>query len=88
MHILFGTADGKCGDCKHFVQGRYRDLNLKKCEIYGLTHSEASDWAKRWQACGCYNKDVPNRNVIRLVRSSAEKESIQVDGQQGFWEVL
>ena len=66
MHKLYGIGDGICGTCSHFVEGRYHDKILRKCEIYGLTHSEASDWARRWQACGLKNKETGHENVIRL----------------------
>lgn len=70
MHKLFGTADGKCRDCCHFISGEYQSIrNLKKCEIYGMTHSSASDWAQRYNACGLFNKETNHRNVIRLVKS-------------------
>lgn len=88
MHSLFGKGEGKCGDCKHLVAYQYRGRRYRKCTIYGDTSSDASDWAKRWQACGCFNKDVPHKNVIRLVRSTAEKEEIQLDGQCEIWSVM
>ena len=88
MHRLFGIADGKCGNCCHFVQGRYHDRILRKCEVYGLTHSEASDWAKRWQACGLFNKETTATNIIANVRSENRKnEPPQItvlDGQTGM----
>lgn len=31
-------------------------MYLRKCTVYGATHSEASDWRKKYEACGLYNK--------------------------------
>lgn len=84
MHQLFGTAPGRCGECDHLVEGRYHDRMLRKCEVYGLTHSEASDWAKRWAACGQKNKETAHQNVIRLVRNEAKEPSGPLDGQIGL----
>lgn len=48
MHAMFGLDERhKCGECSNLVCGRYRSKILKKCRVYGLTHSQASDWAKR-----------------------------------------
>ena len=83
MHKLYGIGDGICGTCSHFVEGRYHTKILRKCEIYGLTHSEASDWARRWKACGLKNKETGHENVIRLVRRENLAQSLpeELDGQ-------
>jgi hypothetical protein len=33
----------KCKNCQHRVSGRYNTKMLHKCELMGLSHSEASD---------------------------------------------
>lgn len=83
MHKLYGIGYGICGTYSHFVEGLYHDRILRKCEIYGLTHSEASDWAKKWQACGLKNKDTAHENIIRLVRRENPKTETpgELDGQ-------
>ena len=83
MHQLFGVASGRCGDCFHFVQGQYRSKVLRKCEVYGFTHSEASDWAKRWTACGLFNQETQSENIIRLVRRANQTNDFpsELDGQ-------
>lgn len=69
MHREFGSSPGnKCKTCDHFLHGRYRSRYLSKCEVYGLTHSEASDWSGRHDACGMYNKEYNGNAIIRLVR--------------------
>lgn len=70
MHRCFGKCPGHaCRECSNLVEGRYHDKILRKCKVYGLTHSEASDWAKRWEACGQFNKPWDRGPVIQLVRS-------------------
>lgn len=56
-----------------------------KCKAYGNTGSEASDWAKRWLACGLFNKPWKGKPIMRLVRPTRkDKEDMQntpIDGQ-------
>ena len=68
MHRRFGVLPGKrCEDCTNLIKGRYHDMILRKCTVYGATHSEATDWRKKYEACGMYNKDWPG--PIMLVRT-------------------
>lgn len=67
MHKLFGVEVGHtCGECVNFVQGRYMSKMLRKCAVYGLTNSEASDWAKSWTACKMFGHEYSGRPVIEL----------------------
>ena len=69
MHRYFGKCPGhSCRECSNLVEGRYHDKILRKCKVYGMTHSEASDWAKRWEACGMFNKPWSRGPVMQLVR--------------------
>ena len=86
MHRIFGKCDGHtCGECSNLVEGRYHDKILRKCKAYGMTHSEASDWAKRWLACGLFNKPWDKGPVMSLVRPTRkDKEELQstpIEGQ-------
>lgn len=48
MHRFFGVLDGHtCRECSNFIKGKYHDKVLCKCKVYGITHSEATDWAGR-----------------------------------------
>ena len=52
MHDLFGIMEGKrCGFCPH-LRRIIRDRAYYKCECYGISSSQATDWAKSWMACG------------------------------------
>ena len=87
MYWLFGKCGGvhTCKECSNFEQGRYHDKTLRKCKVYGLTHSEASDWAQRYEACGMFNKEWRGNDIIALVRrGGCKKEIQQLDGQIVF----
>lgn len=86
MHQLFGETPGHiCAECDNFCSGRYHDKILRKCEVYGLTHSEATDWAKRYPACGHFNKELDGRPVIEIKkRMKRQKPVEQVFGQIGM----
>ena len=82
MHAMHGTADGICGDCPHFLRHRYHDKILLKCKAYGLSHSEATDWRKKWDACGLIGLPLPeNGTVLDRIRGQRERIDIQVEGQ-------
>lgn len=87
MHREFGKCEGHtCRECSNLVKGRYHDRPLTKCKVYGMTHSEASDWAGRYLACGMFNKPWDKPPIIRLV--SKEKEEARpaepLDGQMSL----
>ncbi len=86
MHNMFGKTVGhKCYECSNFVSGRYHDKILHKCSVYGLTHSEASDWRLKYDACGMFNKEYEGVPIIRR-NTKEEKAKIQVEGQTELWE--
>ena len=69
MHRIFGKCEGHtCRECSNLAEGVYHSKTLRKCKVYGMTHSEASDWAKRWLACGQFNKPWYRGPVMQLVR--------------------
>ena len=85
MHRILGVSEGHtCRECSNFVKGKYHDRTLCKCRVYGMTHSEASDWAGRWLACGAFNRDIGRGPVIREVipeRKKQEAENTPIEGQ-------
>ena len=88
MHKLFGKRYGHaCRECSNLVKGRYHDRILTKCKVYGLTHSEASDWAGKWQACGMFNQPWDKQPVIREVRperKQKETDNTPLEGQMSL----
>lgn len=88
MHLQFGKASEKhiCGECSNFERYRYHDKLYRKCTVYGVTSSEASDWAKKYEACGMFNQEYTGRPIIELVKhnSSSEPEPL-LNGQIIFF---
>lgn len=70
MYKRFGkTVEDKCEECQHFCKDRYNDGILQKCKVYGLTHSEATDWKQSYDACGLFpDKLYDGIDIVRLVR--------------------
>ena len=83
MYQLFGKADqSKCKDCNHYISYKHHDYTRRKCEIYGVTCSEATDWKASGQACGLFpDKETDIRDVVRLVKGGRQKEQIEIEGQ-------
>ena len=84
MHKHFGVADGKCKDCRYFspANGGY-----SKCNIYGRSCSEATDWSGRYQACGLKNvENPPDVPVVKMVRPDKEIRGAPVPGQYSLFD--
>lgn len=91
MHELFGRSAGhSCGECANLVCSRYRGRILRKCSAYGLTHSEASDWVKRWEACGLFDREYTGTQVIEIAkrRGRHQSDTEVAAGQIGIMEHL
>lgn len=86
MHCFFGVSDGHtCRECSNFTRGKFH-----KCMIYGVTSSEATDWAGRWQACGAFNQTVKRKPIMREVipeRKRKEANNTPIDGQISLGEL-
>ena len=80
MHLLYGKSDGICGDCPHFIEGYYHDKKLFKCEAYGITHSEATDWRKKWVSCGLRHSGLPEGKPV-IDRLKRERRAFTVQEQ-------
>ena len=82
MHEIFGECSGhRCGECSNlerFMSSR----SIFKCRAYGITWSEASDWRKKWTACGLFDTpyDGPPAMHLRWMLIQ-KKHQTQIDGQ-------
>lgn len=88
MHRLFGMCEGqRCVDCNHFSRHFYGKTYFK-CEIYGESASEATDWRMKYPACGLFNRDYIGRDIVRLIgRKGYRMETNEpIDGQVSFEE--
>ena len=87
MHREFGKKSGThiCKECSNFIPGGY-----KKCKVYGVSASEATDWANSYEACGMFNKEWNGHPIIRLIKRGCTRvqgEEKPIDGQVNFMEV-
>lgn len=88
MHERFGIGIGQCGDCPHF-RSFLLGKRYFKCAVYGITHSEATDWRKKFTACGLIDKEKPDRYpIIDEIKYFREPEEIQCEGQITMEEIL
>ena len=79
MHKQFGKLDEKrCGDCCNLIVREYGNRYFK-CAVYGMSHATSTDWAKKWTACGMFNKDYEPNNHRAL--SVKEPDYEPMDGQ-------
>ena len=59
MHKEYARAYGyKCADCPWLSKVRGYGKAWFKCAAYGESNSEATDWAKSWDACGLRDKSI------------------------------
>ena len=81
MHQRFGRRGyGQCKDCPHYRRYKYRDKPYRKCAVYGVTNSEATDWTGSWNACGLFDKEYSGPEIVGLLcRKAAER--VELDGQ-------
>jgi hypothetical protein len=57
MHSRFGVLQGQfCGGCRHLQRVGGNTKEYFKCRKYGNSRSEATDWRKKWEACGLFTR--------------------------------
>lgn len=86
MHKRFGTASGKCKDCSNLIIHTFGDKSRRvyKCELYGNSCSESTDWRISFQACGMMNKPMP-KDMVPVVRQLVHEKKtkpIHIDKNQ------
>lgn len=89
MHELFGKGyDGDtCKTCWHLKHRYTHNKSYYKCQCYGETASEASDWRLKYPSCGLYNKPYIGRTVMEFKKHEGHKrEEVQVKGQMSLWQ--
>ena len=87
MHKLFGELpDRKCKDCPYLVS-HTANRKYYKCEVYGNTSSDASDWRLKYTACGLIDKpEVSINPVINLLRMYNKKPEEQTEAQVSLFD--
>lgn len=87
MYERFGKTPGCiCRDCCHMV-GRSSNRKYNKCEVYGSSSSEATDFGIFQQACGMYNKetdirDIYKENIRRKPKGEIQPETLFDGGNE------
>ena len=77
MHNLFGITEGRiCRDCSHIVTND-RSKRYNKCECYGLSMSEATDFPVLQTACGLFNRETDVRDIYKGNRPVKKKAELQ-----------
>ena len=90
MHKFFGICEGHiCGECSNLVEEPYHGKMYRKCRLYGETNSAASDWAKRYLACGRFNEPYTGQPIIECVKpartNQEEAQRIELEGQMSLF---
>ena len=91
MYERFGKYGvGQCRDCRHFKKGKYHGRILRKCDVYGMTHSEATDWSGKYAACGLYNKPYKGTTIIELLKHEPRRgmhgeQEVPIEGQMDLF---
>ena len=83
MHRRFGTCGVlRCKTCSHLVRHEY-NRNYYKCELYGESSSEATDWKVSYQACGMYNVPQNMETYVPVIEQIKHLPRIEppIDGQ-------
>ncbi len=86
MHESFGVAAETCKTCSHLIRHRANRVWFK-CEVWGESSCEKSDWRLKYQACGMYNKQYIGRPLKDIVKHHPRTKVVeQVEGQLRLWE--
>ena len=83
MYSIFGRGKGTCADCSH-LRKYTANRTYYKCDVYGLSNSEATDWRLKYPACGIINKFTSYEDVYKLAKE--EKQEIP-EGQISLFEL-
>ena len=85
MHSFYGRdpQGRKCFDCQHLIYGKYHDRNYYKCTVYGVSHSEATDWRKSYGACRLIDKEFPecDKRIFEILKHEHTEKNEQLPGQ-------
>lgn len=84
MLSMFGrSGQNKCKDCSHFSE-HMMSRKYFKCDVYGESASEATDWRANYPACGLFNKFTSYVNVYKLAR---EEKADAPEGQMSIFDI-
>ena len=89
MYEMFGKNEKYCcAECDHYRKINYHDKTYRKCEVYGITRSEATDWKASNVACGLApDKTYIGKNVVKMVTSHRNADE-PISGQMSIADYL
>lgn len=86
MYARFGRrGHGTCAECQHYTKYKYRDKPYRKCGVYGVTNSEATDWTGKWGACGMYDGEYNGPDIVSLWRERPSDDNEPIPGQMDLF---
>lgn len=57
MYAAYGKHETEtCGKCAHLIANQYHDKIYYKCELLKMTRGAGTDFRRKWQACGKFEK--------------------------------
>lgn len=84
MHKMFGRSpEYLCRECVHYTHKYYNGKPYRKCDVYGNSNSEGTDWKGSDQGCGLApDKAYKGRPIVELVKYQKKiKDDAVPDGQ-------
>lgn len=87
MYRRFGKLEGKrCKDCIHLCSYS-QSRTWYKCELYGISRSEATDWGKNYTSCGFFNVDARGMNpVYKQIRERTKDDNKPLPDQMTMFD--
>lgn len=84
MYKYYGKrVNEKCNGCCHLAQYPSGAKLVNKCEAYGVSRGNATDWNSSYNACGIYNDryhDGLNEPLFYRLKIIKDKNEI-IEGQ-------
>lgn len=85
MYSLFGKQPGHtCQKCCNLVKIQAGRRVVRKCKCYGLSASQATDWSKRFEACGIFGKKDACEGPL-FIPELEGLQSLPPDGQMAMF---
>lgn len=88
MHHIFGTCENHtCKECCHLKKITYRGKSHYKCEVYGNSQSESTDFRCSYTACGLFNQ--PWEDGVEIYKCGIVKDAEKpLKGQMSIFDLL
>lgn len=89
MYSLFGKRPGHtCQECCNLAKIQAGQRVVRKCKCYGLSASQATDWSKKFEACGLLGKVIKDGLEKPLFIPELEGlQNLPPDGQMEMFEL-